>query len=81
MNKDPQAKPDPRDAVAGQGKPDRLDSIEAADDRTGRLDPGRAGTTSDPVEDMLDAGQSNAEYEEEARRVAPVPGPSDQADG
>ena len=79
MNSHPQAKPDQRDAN-GKGSNDRLDTIEKADDRTESLDPERASATTDPVEDMLEAGESNADYEDEAHRVAPTLGPPDQTD-
>ena len=77
MNRHPQAKPDQRDVVDGDDSNDRLDTIEKADNRTESLDPERASATTDPVEDMLDAGESNADYEDEARRVSPTLGPPD----
>ena len=79
MNSHPQAKPNQRDAN-GKGINDRLDTIEKADNRTESLDPERASATTDPVEDMLEAGESNADYEDEAHRVAPTLGPPDQTD-
>lgn len=81
MSRNPQAKPGPRDAAANVDKPDRLDGIEAADNRTEHLDPERAGASTDPVEDLLDAGESDADYEDEAHRAASTLGPPDQAGG
>jgi hypothetical protein len=80
MNKHPQTTSDPRDATAGKDGRDRLDTIEEADNRTERLDPERASATTDPVQDMLEAGESDADYEDEARRVTPTLGPSDAND-
>ena len=80
MNKDQQAKPDKRNAAGDNDKPHRLDTIEEADNRTERLDPERASATTDPVEDMLEAGESNADYKDEADRAAPTLGPSEPAD-
>jgi len=80
MNKDPQARPQKRDVTGKQGPPGRLDTIEQADNRTERLDPERGSMATDPVEDMLDAGESNADYKDEANHVTPTLGPSDQTD-
>jgi hypothetical protein len=80
MNKDQQATPDQRDTAGNAEAHDRLDTIEQADNRTERLDPGRASASTDPVEDMLESGESNADYKDEAHRVAPTLGPSDQTD-
>ncbi|MCX7513104.1 hypothetical protein [Frateuria sp. STR12] len=79
MNKHPQAKPGPRDATGSQGRHDRLDAIEQADNRTEHLNPGRGSVSTDPVEDMLEAAESNADYKDEANRVTPVQGPPDQS--
>jgi hypothetical protein len=51
---------------------DRLDAIEWADDRTRALDPRRGGVDRDPVEDLLDGTESNADYRREAARVTPT---------
>ncbi|SEJ07348.1 hypothetical protein [Frateuria terrea] len=79
MNKEQQAKPGKRNASGKHDKPDRLDTIEEADNRTERLDPERASATTDPVQDMLEAGETNADYRDEANRRAPTLGPSDPA--
>jgi hypothetical protein len=80
MNKHPHTTPDRSDDTRGKDRRDRLDSIEEADNRTERLDPERASATTDPIEDMLDADESNADYKDEAHRVSPTLGPSDTTD-
>lgn len=79
MNKEQQAKPGKRNASGNHDKPDRLATIEEADNRTERLDPERASATTDPVQDMLEAGETNADSRDEANRTAPTLGPSDPA--
>lgn len=79
MSNDRQAKPGSQtDAPANERKRDRLGTIEAADNRTARLDPHRGSATTDPIEDMLDSGESNADYKKDANRVTPTLGPPDQ---
>ena len=46
MNKEQQAKPGKRNASGKHDKPDRLATIEEADNRTERLDPERASATT-----------------------------------
>lgn len=75
MSKDKQARPV---AIRRDGKPDRFDMIEAADDMTERLNPHRSGAASDPMEDLLDGNESNADYKDEANQVTPTLGPSDE---
>jgi hypothetical protein len=81
MNKDRQTKPEGRrDAARDQRKHDGLDTIEKADNRTERLNPHRGSATTDPVQDMLDTGESNAHYKDDANRVTPTVGPPDQTE-
>jgi hypothetical protein len=77
MNPHQPAKPD-RDQTAGKDERERFDTIEEADNRTERLDPERADASSDPIDDLLEMGESNADYEDEARRATPTLGPADQ---
>jgi hypothetical protein len=60
---------------------DRLEAIERADDRTAAFDPHRAGLGEDAMEDLLDGEESNAAYREEAKRVTPTLGPSEEGGG
>jgi hypothetical protein len=80
MNKEQRTKPEHQRATGNKDRHDRLDTIEEADNRTERLDPERGSGTTDPVQDMLDTGESNADYRDEADRATPILGPSDQAD-
>jgi hypothetical protein len=56
---------------------ERLDTIERADDRTAALDPNRGGVDQDPIDDLLEGRQADADYREEANRVTPTLGPED----
>lgn len=81
MSKDQRAKQEGRRGPVGQeGRRDRLDTIEVADDHTEHLNPHRGGVATDPIEDMLDEGESNAAYKDEADRVTPTLGPVDQSE-
>jgi hypothetical protein len=59
---------------------ERLDTIERADDRTAALDPNRGGVDQDPIDDLLEGRQADADYREEANRVTPTLGPEDPAE-
>ncbi|HET6807327.1 MAG TPA: hypothetical protein VFH59_17975 [Frateuria sp.] len=67
----------------GDVRRERLDTIEWADDRTRSLDPQRGGLDEDPIDDLLEGGETDAAYRAEARRATPTPGPgsSDDDDG
>lgn len=54
---------------------ERLDTIEWADDRTAALDPNRGELDEDPVDDLLEGRESDADYRAEAKRVIPTIGP------
>jgi hypothetical protein len=62
----------------GNVRRDRLDTIEWADDRTAALDPHRGGLNGDPMEELLEGRESDADYRKEARRVTPTPGPASE---
>lgn len=64
----------------GDARRDRLDTLEWADDRTAALDPNRGGVGQDPVDDLLEGRQTDADYHEEANRVTPTLGPEDPAE-
>lgn len=63
----------------GDLRHDRLDTIEWADDRTRALDP-HHGLDEEPIEDLLDGGESDAAYREEARQVTPTIDPESERD-
>jgi hypothetical protein len=64
----------------GDPRRDRLDTLEWADDRTADFDPDRGGVDQDPIDDLLEGRQADADYRDEARRVTPTLGPEDPAD-
>jgi hypothetical protein len=75
-----EAAPQRPDERGGDARRNRLDTIEWADDRTQALDPHRGGLDEDPIGELLDGGESNAHYREDARHVTPTLGPEDDRD-
>lgn len=72
---------EPRPA-GGHGDPrhDRLDTIEWADERTRALDPHHGGLDEEPIEDLLEGGETDASYRAEARHVTPTIDPASERD-
>jgi hypothetical protein len=64
----------------GDVRHDRLDTIEWADDRTRALDPHHGGLDEEPIEDLLEGGETDASYREEAKRVTPTVDPASVRD-
>ncbi|UGB38736.1 hypothetical protein [Frateuria soli] len=66
----------------GHGDPrrDRLETIEWADDRTRALDPRHGGLDEEPIEDLLEGGETDASYGKEARQVTPTIDPRNERD-
>ena len=55
----------------GDVRHDRLDTIEWADDRTRALD-AHHGLDEEPIEDLLEGGETDASYRAEARQATPT---------
>jgi hypothetical protein len=66
----------------GDVRRSRLDTIEWADDRTRALDRHHGGLDEDPIDDLLDGGETDASYRAEARQATPTLDPeSEDEDG
>ncbi|MGN2254608.1 hypothetical protein ACFWZ4_14610 [Frateuria sp. GZRe12] len=61
----------------GDVRRDRLDTIEWADDRTRALDR-HAGMEETPIEDLMDGGETDADYRAEARKATPTLDPESE---
>jgi hypothetical protein len=68
------------DGRGGNPRRDRLDLLERADDRTRAFDPHHGGLDDDAIDELLDAGQSNAAYRREASWETPTLGPDIDGD-
>lgn len=64
----------------GDLRHDRLDTIEWADDRTRALDPHHGGLDEDPIDDLLEGGETNASYRAEAKQATPTLDPENEGE-
>lgn len=64
----------------GDVRRERLDTIEWADDRTRSLDPHQGGMDEEPIEDLLDGGETDAAYRSDARHATPTLDPESEGD-